>query len=536
MYKVLVSDAISDTGLTALYEHPNFAVDKKPGLPPEELKGIISEYDALIVRSQTQVTADILENADNIRVIARAGVGVDNIDIQAATKKGIIVINAPGANTISAAELTMAMMLSLARNIPAAHASTSEGKWERNKFKGVEMYEKTLGVIGMGKIGTEVANRALSFGMNILGYDPYLTEDRAHQMGITKASLDEIAQEADFITVHTPLIKETKGLINDEYLAKTKPGVRIINCARGGIIDENALVRALNSGHVAGAAIDVFETEPASNTELLKHPNVVVTPHLGASTVEAQEKVAHEVSEEMIDIFETQSIRHAVNMPQISGETQKKLQPYIDLAEQMGILAIQLLKQAPDRVEISYAGEIAMESTDLLTRHILKGILTQHLGDTVNLINAHHLLKDQGVASNVSKNPKSKGFASYIEVTLHRGDNKANIGATILNGYGSRIVKMNDYRVDVRPESNLLYIKHHDIPGMIGRVGSTLGDYDINIGTMQVGRADVGGEAIMVLTLDKKAEGDVLVGLKALKGLEDAQYLELPIEKVAVTN
>ncbi|MBS4179335.1 phosphoglycerate dehydrogenase [Lederbergia citrea] len=527
MYKVLVAEAISDTGLKALYDHPNFTVDKIPGLTPEDLKKLIPEYDALIVRSATQVTEDILENANRMRVVARAGVGVDNIDVNAATKKGIIVINAPGANTISAAELTMAMMLSLARSIPQAHASTSEGKWERSKFKGVELYEKTLGVVGMGKIGTGVAKRAKSFGMNILGYDPYLTEERADQLGITKATLDEIARKADFITIHTPLIKETRGIINDEYFAKTKQGVRIINCARGGIIDEAALVRALNSGQVAGAALDVFETEPSTNFELLSHPNVIVTPHLGASTVEAQEKVANEVSEEIIDIFETQSIRHAVNMPQISGETHKKLQPYITVGEQMGELAIQLLKEAPDRVEINYFGELAKEDTDLLTRTMVKGVLSHHLGESVNLINAHHLLKDQGVTSNVAKTPKSKGFASYVELTLFRGEAKTNIGATVLNGYGARIVKINDYSIDVRPENFMLYITHHDIPGMIGRVGTTLGSFDINIGTMQVGRAGVGGDAIMVLTLDKTADQDVINALTELPGLDAAQFLEL---------
>ena len=536
MYKVLVSDAISDTGLKALYDHPNFVVDLHPGLAPADLKNMINDYDALIVRSATQVTADILENATRLRVIARAGVGVDNIDVSAATKKGIIVINAPGANTISAAELTMAMMLSLARSIPHAHASTSKGKWERSAFSGVELYEKTLGVVGMGKIGTEVANRAKSFGMTILGYDPYLTEDRADQLGIKKATLDEIAQQADFITIHTPLIKETRGLINDEYLAKTKHGVRIINCARGGLIDEAALVRALNSGQVAGAALDVFETEPSTNYELLGHPNIIVTPHLGASTVEAQEKVAHEVSEEIIEIFETEVIRHAVNMPQISGETHKKLQPFITLGEQMGTLAIQLLKEAPDKVEINYYGELAKEDTDLLTRTILKGVLSHHLGDDVNLINALHLLKDQGVTSNVTKNPNSKGFASYVEVDLYKGSTKSNIGATVLNGYGARIVKMNDYRVDVRPEQYLLYITHHDIPGMIGNVGSILGNYQINIGTMQVGRSVIGGEAIMVLTLDKAVEGDVIQSLTELKGLEAAQFLELPGESIPVHN
>ena len=528
MYNVLVADAISDTGLQALYEHPNFKVDKYPGLAPADLKNIIKNYDALIVRSQTQVTEDILEAAVRLRVVARAGVGVDNIDVNAATKQGILVINAPGANTIAAAEHTMAMMLSMARNVPRAHQSASAGKWERNAFKGVELYEKTIGVVGMGKIGAAVAKRSKSFEMKVLGYDPYLTEERAAQMGITKASLEDIARESDFITVHTPLTNDTRGLVNDEYIAACKEGVRFINCARGGIIDEAALLRGLQSGKVAGAALDVFETEPSTNLELLSHPNVIVTPHLGASTVEAQEKVAHEVSEEIIDIFETQAIRHAVNMPQVSGETQKKLQPFIELGEQMGTLAIQLLKKAPEKVEINYYGELAKEDTSMLTRIMVKGVLAPHLGDSVNLINALHLLKEQGVASNIAKNPASKGFESYVELTLYNGDEKANIGATVLNGYGARIVKMNDYRVDVRPEHYLLYIKHHDIPGMIGRVGSILGNYDINIGTMQVGRAVVGGEAIMVLTLDKKVDDAVIQALTSIQGLKAAQFLELP--------
>jgi len=320
MYKVLVTDGISSTGLVSLIEHPHFVVERQPTLPTEELKKIIGDYDALIVRSQTKVTEELLLAADRLRVIARAGVGVDNIDVNAATRKGIIVINAPGANTIAATEHTLAMMLSLARKIPQAHQKTAAGEWDRNSFKGVELYKKTLGVIGMGKIGTEVAKRAKSFGMNILGYDPYLTEERAKKLGMTKASLELIARESDFITIHTPLTNDTRGLINDDYLSKTKKDVRFVNCARGGVIDEKALVRAIQAGHVAGAALDVFEKEPVADVELLQNPNIIVTPHLGASTVEAQEKVAQEVSAEIIEIFEKQSIQNAVNMPQMSGK------------------------------------------------------------------------------------------------------------------------------------------------------------------------------------------------------------------------
>ncbi|PLS01017.1 phosphoglycerate dehydrogenase [Neobacillus cucumis] len=528
MYKVLVTDGISHTGLKSLLDHPNFVVERQPTLPTEELKKVIGDYDALIVRSQTKVTEELLLSADKLRVIARAGVGVDNIEINAATRKGIIVINAPGANTMAATEHTLAMMLSLARKIPQAHQKTAAGEWDRSSFKGVELYKKTLGVIGMGKIGTEVAKRAKSFGMNILAFDPYLTEERAKKLGMTKASLDIIAHESDFITVHTPLTNDTRGLINEEYLSKTKKGVRIVNCARGGIIEEKALVKAIQSGHVAGAALDVFEKEPVANAELLQNPNIIVTPHLGASTVEAQEKVAEEVSAEIIEIFEKQSIQNAVNMPQMSGETQAKLQPYLLLGDQMGQLVIQLLnKQAPSNIEINYYGNLIEEDTELLTRTLLKGILSYHLSDSVNLINALHLLKEQGVSYNVVKHPTNKGFANYMELSVSNGQETAKIGATVLNGYGARILKINQYRIDVRPEKYLLYIKHRDVPGMIGKVGSLLGDHDINIGTMQVGRTEVGGEAIMVLTLDRTLSANVIKVLKLIDGLQEAQVLEL---------
>lgn len=527
MYKVLVTDGISSTGLKGLYNHPNFIIERQPTLPSEKLKKIIGEYDALIVRSQTKVTGELLEHANKLHVIARAGVGVDNIDVNAATKKGIIVINAPGANTIAATEHAMAMMLALARNIPQAHKTTVSGVWDRNSFKGVELYKKTLGIIGMGKIGTEVAKRAKSFGMNILGFDPYLSEERAKKLGITKANLDTIARESDFITVHTPLTNDTRGLIDEAYLQKTKKGVRIINCARGGIIDERALVKAIQSGHVSGAALDVFAKEPVTDPELLENPNIIVTPHLGASTVEAQEKVAQEVSSEIIEIFETQSVTNAVNMPQMSGETQQKMKPYLVLGEQIGQLAVQLLREAPKKIDIQYYGYLLEEDTDLLTRTLIKGILSYHLSDSVNLINAFHLLKDQGVSYNVQKNASDKGFANYMELTISHGEKTANIGGTVLNGYGARIVKINNYRIDVRPEKYMLYIKHQDIPGMIGKVGSLLGNYDINIGTMQVGRTIAGGEALMVLTLDKTPEAEVISALTAVPGLQEAQILEL---------
>lgn len=526
MFKVLITDSIRDSGLRTLYEHPLFTVDKQIGLPPSELVAIIKNYDALIVRSQTEVTAEVIHQADRLQVIARAGVGVDNIDVNAATKKGIIVINAPGGNTISATEHTLAMLLAVARNIPQAHRLTTEGEWNRGAFQGVELYRKTLGIIGMGKIGTEVAKRAKSFGMEILGFDPYFTEERAAKLGIKKATLDEIAGESDFITLHTPLTSATKNLIGEAFLQKVKPGVRFINCARGGIIDEDALVKAVEDGRVAGAALDVFQTEPPANKGLLGNPRIIMTPHLGASTVEAQEKVAEEVSGEIVEILEQKIVRNAVNMPQVTNESLQNLQPYLRLGEQMGQLVIQLLNDAPDKVEIDYYGDLIKEDTDLVSRSIIKGLLAHHLGDSVNLVNVLHLLNEQGVPHTIRKNTKNKGFANYMEVTAHYGQDSACIGATVLNGYGERIVKINQYRIDVKPERHLLFVNHHDMPGMIGKVGALLGHHQINIGTMQVGRTDIGGDAIMVLTLDKPINQNVLKGLTAIEGLKEAQLLE----------
>lgn len=527
MFKVLVADSVSSSGLRTLYEHPLFSVEKQIGLPPSDLIEIIGNYDALIVRSQTQVTEEVIRHANRLKVVARAGVGVDNIDVNAATKKGIIVVNAPGANTIAATEHTMAMLLSLARNIPQAHQLTSRGEWNRSAFQGVELYRKTLGIIGMGKIGTEVAKRAKAFGMEILGYDPYLTSERAAKLGIAKASLEEIAIASDFITIHTPLTNATRNLVDEAYLEKTKKGVRIINCARGGIIEEGALIRAIHNGHVAGAALDVFQTEPPSHPGLLHHPSIIMTPHLGASTVEAQEKVAEEISKELIEILESRLIRNAVNMPQMSTEAMQFLQPYLRLGEKVGQLAIQLLNEAPDKVEINFYGDLIKGDTDLLTRSLVKGLLSQHLSDSVNLVNSLHLLNEQGVPHAIRKNSGNKGFANYVELTVYRRNKSASIGATVLSGYGERIVKINHYHVDIRPDKHLLFIRHYDVPGMVGKVGVLLGDDQINIGTMQVGRNDIGGEAIMVLTLDKPISHSVLHGLSSIEGVMEARLLEL---------
>ncbi|TGA97215.1 phosphoglycerate dehydrogenase [Sporolactobacillus shoreae] len=529
MYKVIVTDAISETGLHALLSNSNFEVDQATGLAPADLIEKIKDYDALIVRSQTQVTREVIQAADHLKVIARAGVGVDNIDIDAATEKGVIVINAPAGNTIAATEHTMAMMLSLARNIPQAYGSLTAGRWDRKLYKGVELYQKTLGVVGMGRIGTEVAKRAKGFEMNILGYDPFLTEDRAKKMGIIKASLDEIAAQADFITVHTPLTAETRGLIDADYLAKTKKGVRLINCARGGIIDEQALVDAVNSGHVAGAAIDVFEHEPPENTGLTQNPSIIVTPHLGASTAEAQEKVAQSVSEEIVGIFETGSVQHAINLPHISATVQQKIKPYLTLSEQMAELLMQIFKDAPEKIKINYYGELFLEDTGLLTRQMIKALLSFYLDGSINIVNVMQVLKAHSLSYSVQKNAAHKGFTNFIELEIAHGDKKATIACTYLPGFGGRIVSINGYRLDMEPEKYLLYISHVDVPGIIGNVGSLLGKSGINIGSMYVGRQAVGGQAIMILTVDKPVPETARKEILSIEDLQDVEFVAIDV-------
>lgn len=526
MFKVLVSDPISDHGLQQLMDAADVELDKKTGLTEDELVEIIGEYDALLVRSQTKVTRRIMEAANKLKVIGRAGVGVDNIDLEAATQKGIIVINAPDGNTIATCELTFAMMMALARNIPQAYKKTVSGEWDRKSFVGVELRNKVLGVIGMGRIGSEVAKRAKAFGMEILGYDPFLTEDRAEKMGVTLATVDQICEQADFITVHTPLTNETRNLLSSAQFAKMKKGVRIVNCARGGIIDEGALVEAIDMGIVAGAAFDVFVEEPPTKEHpFLNHPKIIVTPHLGASTVEAQENVAVDVAEEVLHILRDEPFKNAVNMPPVPSSVMTKLQPYFLLGERMGQFLSQMSDQAPQEIVVNYSGELSQVDTAPLTRYIVKGILSHHLGSDVNIINAMHMAKIRDVNIVSEKSTASKGFTNLITVTLKAGKDQRSIAGTLLNGYGPRIVKINQYPVDVAPEGNILLVAHHDKPGIIGRLGSVLGNSDTNIATMQVGRQVVGGSAIMVLTVDKPAPQEALDELSKMPDIEQVKEI-----------
>lgn len=526
-YHLLVSDPLGEAGLSILREHPSIHVDVRTELTPEELKNIIGRYDGLIVRSGTQVDGDLLAHAEQLRIIGRAGVGVDNIDLDAATKAGILVVNAPDGNTISACEHTLAMMMALARKIPNAYGSLKSGKWDRKTFKGVELFQKTLGIVGLGRIGIEVSKRAKAFQMKVLAYDPFLSDEKAKRLGITRSDLDNIYTQADFITVHTPLTKETRHLINKEAFKKMKTGVRLINCARGGIIDENALYQAITMGKVAGCALDVFEEEPPVNHPLLALPEVIATPHLGASTIEAQEKVARDVSIEVIRVLNDEPAHHALNLPAVPDNVRQALEPYFKLGEKLGETAGQLLDGAPTEVEITYSGELNDIDTAPLTRNILKGILSRYLNDHVNVINVKYYVKEIGLTYNIKRHAQSHGFTGLVKVALHSENAHASVSGTLLNGYGARIVHIDDFTVDLPTEGHLLYIQHHDLPGLIGSVGTLLGKHDINIGAMQVGRKSIGGNAIMVLTVDKHVDDDLLLQVHALSNIKQVKRLSL---------
>ncbi|WP_138492985.1 phosphoglycerate dehydrogenase [Paenibacillus pinistramenti] len=528
MFKVLVSDPISDLGIQQLVDAEDVTVDRVTGLSEAELIDIIPQYDALLVRSQTKVTPAIMKAGQSLKVIGRAGVGVDNIDLEAATQSGIIVINAPDGNTITTCEHAFAMMMALARHIPQAYAKTVTGQWDR-KFLGVELRNKKLGVLGMGRIGSEVAKRAKAFGMDVLGYDPFLTEDRAEKMGIQLASVDDIVRNADFITVHTPLTPETKHMIAAPQFEVMKKGMRIINCARGGIIDEKALIEAVDQGIVAGAAFDVFEQEPPQpDHPFLNNPKIIVTPHLGASTVEAQENVAIDVSEQVLHILRDEPFKNAVNMPPVPASVMNKLQPYFGLGEKIGSIAAQLNNAAIQGIQIDYAGDLSEVDTQPLNRYILKGVLGRHFGSDVNIVNSMHLAKSRDVKVTVSSVSAQKGFMNLITVTIQTSNGvNTQIAGTLLNGYGERIVQIDKFPVDIAPEGRLIVISHTDKPGIIGNVGTLLGRNDVNIASMQVGRQVVGGEAIMVLTVDKEVPEHVLKELTELPELKTAKEIVL---------
>ncbi|WP_040978741.1 phosphoglycerate dehydrogenase [Oceanobacillus jeddahense] len=526
-YRVLISDPLSDEGIKPLREIENIEIVKNPGWDEAVLLENIDQFDALLVRSQTQVTRPLLEKASRLKIVGRAGVGVDNIDLEAATENGIIVVNAPNGNTNSAAEHTIAMIMSLSRNIPQAFHALKQKKWDRKRFVGVELKQKTLGVVGLGRIGAEVAMRAKGQRMNVVAYDPFLTDEKAEQMGIKKGTLEEVLQAGDFITVHTPLLKETKHLINAEAFELMKDGVQIVNCARGGIIDEDALYDAIVSGKVAGAALDVFEQEPFTEHKLLSLPEVVATPHLGASTIEAQEIVAIDVSHDVIRFLEGKAVRHPVNMPSIPSEAMHQIEPYFYLAEKLGTFIIDLANEAINDIRITYSGELSDIETGPVTRNAVKGILKRFLGSRVNDVNALYLADRKGITVSESKTSSQKGFTNLITIEVTGPSGSRKVAGTLLNGLGPRLVRVDGYQVDATPEGHMVVIQHIDQPGVIGRMGSAFAEHHINIATMQVDRSDIGGDAIMLLTIDRHLEDKALSEIALLDEIKSVTAIDL---------
>ena len=509
--KILAADGISPEGIGLLTD---YEVDVRDKISHEELLDVIGDYDALMVRSASKVTADVLERAGKLKIIGRAGVGVDNIDVKAATERGIIVINSPGGNTIAATEHTVAMMLAMARNIPTADATMHAGQWNRKAYVGVELRGKTLGVIGMGRIGGGVAKRALAFDMNVIAYDPYINEERAKALGVTVGSLDDIIAQADFITVHMPLTKETRGMISMAQMRRMKQGVRLVNCARGGIIHEHDLAEAVREGIVAGAAIDVFESEPlAEDSPLRNVPGIVLTPHLGASTVEAQIGVSVDVAQGIRAALRGEPVLAAVNMAPVSKEVMRVIRPYIALAEQLGCTACSLAEGPISQVEVVYNGEITEVNTSFLTTAILKGML-----------NAPSVAKSRGIKISEIREKETSHYSTLITVRVTASGGTSEVQGALFGEEG-RIVRINRFRVDVDPHARILICPHINRPGVIGTIGSIMGEAGINISSMQVGKSDRKGMNIMVLTIDHDISDDVLARVLAVEGIFDAKLV-----------
>ncbi len=517
--KVLVMDGVAESGLAALKQEPGIEVVIGRKMNEDELIEVISEYDGLIVRSATQVTARVLEKAPKLKVVGRAGVGIDNIDIDAATAKGVLVVNAPGGNTIAAAEHTVAMMLSLARNIPQASASLRSGRWDKKAFMGAELRNKVLGVIGLGRIGSAVAKRAQGLEMKVVAYDPYITVEKAGAEGVVLQPLDQVFQQADFITAHLPLTRESEHIIGEKAFSMMKEGVRIINCARGGIVDEQALYNAMKSGKVAGAALDVFEKEPNTESPLFELDSFIATPHLGASTREAQFSVAFDVAGEVVAALKGDLVKNTVNIPSLSPKTMAAVKPYISLAEKMGKFAAQVICGRISEVEVTYSGDLANQEITPVTTAVLKGFLDLILQDRVNFVNASMLARDRGINVVQKQAGEDGDYANLITVKAASDEGEIFVSGTIFGGVDARIVSVDGYHVDAVPEGHMLYIPHIDKPKIIGPVGNLIGAHDINISGMQVGRKTIGGRAVMLLTVDNRVPRETLDEIEKIDGV-----------------
>ena len=524
--KVLVADPISEKGIEALKATPELEVVVQIGIKPEELLATAHEYEGIVVRSETKITPAVFEKAVKLKAVGRAGVGVDNIDLPSANKHGVIVMNTPGGNTISTAEQSFALLMSLARSIPQAHASTSAGKWERKKFQGVELHGKTLTILGMGRIGGEVARRAIAFGMTVVAYDPYLSPARAQVLRVDlKATVLEAVKDADFISVHMPMTNETKYILNRTTIAGCKKGVRLINCARGGLIEEAALIEALASGQVAGAALDVFEKEPPDkDNPLLSNPNVVLTPHLGASTADAQEAVGIEIADAIRDALVHGIVNNAVNMPSVDRQTLDAIGPYLNFAETLGRLVAQLAPPQPEVLRINYSGKVGEGDTTLISRAALKGYLEVACAEGVNWVNAPTVAEGMGLRITESRLATPAEFTELIEVTAGTGDKRASVTGTFF-GKAPRIVGINGRRIEAYPEGSLLIYENRDQPGIVGSVGNILGKHKVNIAHMSLSRDARDGVALTALNLDTKAGPEVIAELTSLPAILSAREL-----------
>ncbi len=524
MPKVLISDKMSPRA-AEIFRDRGVEVDEKPGLEPADLAAIIGQYDGLAIRSATKVTADLLSHADNLKVIGRAGIGVDNVDLPAASARGVVVMNTPYGNSITTAEHAIAMMFALARQIPQANASTHAGKWEKSKFMGVELTGKTLGVIGAGNIGGIVCERALGLRMRVIAFDPFLSEERARDLGVEKVELDTLFARADFITLHTPLTDQTRGIIDAEAIGKMKKGVRLINCARGGLIDEADLKAALESGQVAGAALDVFEQEPAKENPLFGLDNLVCTPHLGASTTEAQENVALQVAEQMADFLVTGAVVNALNSPSVSAEDAPRLKPYMQLAEQLGSLSGQITQSGLQNVTIEYEGHVAELNTRPLSAIVLMGLLRPML-DEVNMVNAPIVAKERDIRVTETRNETARDYQTMIRVTVETDKRKREITGTLFGGDKPRIVSMEEVPIEAEVTEHMLFVRNQDKPGFIGSLGQTLGDAGINIASFDLGRAGPGSDAIALIAVDAPVPEAVLAKINALPHVVQAVPLK----------
>ncbi len=522
--KVLIADQINQKGIEELEEVAE--VVARTDITPEELVRDIKDFDAIIVRSRTKVTREVIEAASSLKIIARAGVGVDNVDVQAATERGIMVVNAPESTSITVAEHTMGLVLSLSRKISIADKSVKEDKWEKSRFMGMELNGKTLGIVGMGRIGSQVVIRAKAFGMDIVVYDPYITPEAATELGVEVVDMETLLKNADVITIHVPLTPETKHLISQPQFEIMKDNAIIVNCARGGIINEDDLYDALSEGKISGAALDVFENEPPAGSSLLELDNVVLTPHIAASTSEAQRDAAIIVAKEIKKVFKGESPRNVINMPVLDPETFQLIKPYFRLAEKLGKFLIQTAKGNINELDVTYCGEIAeIQKHDILTRILLQEILNPILTEPVNLVNAPAVAEKRGVIITEGKRTDAKGYKNLISIEVKSEGNQVDVEGFL--GREPKIVRINGYQVNVKTEGTMVIARYKDIPGIIGSIGVKLGEHNINIAKMQVGRQEPGGEAVMVLKVDQKVSREVEDAIKSLPDVYDAMAVEL---------